>query len=166
MLLKSKLLLCLVQAFGAAAIAPTARAGSVSYVGTTSGGVESFLNIRFAKDTGGQNRFKQPISYSYPNGSVVNATTPGAACPQALGNPLPEFEGIYGNTTSISEDCLTVRVSRPIGTSQESRLPVMAYLFGAGYAFGNIYDNTAYGPDGLVRENGAKGLPVIYVAIK
>lgn len=166
MFTKSKLLLCLVQILRAAAAAPTVSAGGISYVGTTSEGVESFLNIRFGQDTGGQNRFKKPVYYSYPDGTIVNASTPGAACPQALGNPLPEFEGIYGNVTSISEDCLTVRVTRPLGTSKLSGLPVIAYLFGAGYGFGSIYDNTANGPDGLVRENGAKGLPVIYVAIK
>jgi carboxylesterase type B len=166
MLSKSKLLVCLMQAIGAAATAPTVRAGSVSYIGTISGGVESFLNISFGHDTSGQNRFKRPVPYSYPDGAIVNASTPGAACPQTIGNPLPTFEGIYGNTTSISEDCLTVRVSRPLGTCQQARLPVMAYLFGGGYAFGTIYDDVASSPDGLVRENGVKGLPVIYVAIK
>ncbi|KAH9992685.1 carboxylesterase family protein [Xylariaceae sp. FL0662B] len=99
------------------------------------------------------------------HGTTINATDTGAACPQPLGNPLPQFEGIYGNTTSISEDCLTVRISRPPGTKKHEILPVMVYLFGAGYAFGSIYDDVAYDPEGLVRENAAKALPIMYVAI-
>ncbi|KAL7619528.1 hypothetical protein AAE478_010068 [Parahypoxylon ruwenzoriense] len=152
----------------AAAIAvwgPAVRDGSVTYIGTDTGGVESFLNIRFGQDTGGERRFRPPLPFSYPNGAIVNATESGAACPQTIGNPLPQFIGVYENVTDISEDCLTVRVTRPLRTSPSARLPVMVYIYGGGYAFGSIYDDIAYDPLSLVRQDALKRLPIIYVAI-
>ncbi|KAH6658932.1 carboxylesterase family protein [Truncatella angustata] len=137
----------------------------ILYRGSVNSDTESFQNIRFGQDTSGVNRFKHPRPFFYPSGSVVNATKAGAACPQVLGNPLPQFFGIYGNVTEISEDCLTVRVTRPLGTHADDKLPVMVYLFGSGYNFGSIYDEIAYDATGLVRETAKKGLPVIYVAI-
>ena len=149
----------------AAAAAPIVVDGKVSYIGKYLGGVESFLNIKYGQDTGGKNRFKQPRTYTYPAGTVVNATSYGAACPQKTGNPTPSLIGIFGNVSEISEDCLTVRVDRPARTRPNAKLPVMVYLYGGGYNIGQAYD-TAYYPNGLVRENAAKQLPVVYVAIK
>lgn len=138
----------------------------IKYHGSVSGGVELFQNIHFGADTGGANRFKQPSPYSYPAGSVVDATKPGDACPQVLGNPLPQFYGIYGDVASISEDCLTVRIARPKGSGSKAKLPVMVYLYGSGYNFGSIYDDVAYNPIHLVAETAKKDLPIIYAAIK
>lgn len=145
--------------------APTVTDGNVSYIGKDEAGVESFLGIRYGLDTGGTNRFKKPIPFLYPAGTLVSAAAPGAACPQQTGNPTPSLIGIFGNVSEISEDCLTIRVDRPFKTDANASLPVMAYLYGGGYAIGQVYD-TAYDPTGLVRETAAKGLPVIYVAIK
>ena len=149
----------------AAAAAPIVVDGNISYLGKREGGVESFLNIKYGQDTGGLNRFKQPRAYAYPAGTVVNATKNGAACPQKTGNPTPSLIGLFGNVSEISEDCLTVRVDRPTLARFTARLPVMVYLYGGGYNIGQAYD-TAYYPNGLVRENAAKQLPVVYVAIK
>ena len=149
----------------AAAAAPVVVDGKVSYIGHDQGGVESFLNIKYGQDTGGVNRFKQPRAYTYPAGTVVNATSNGAACPQKTGNPTPSLIGLFGNVSEISEDCLTIRVDRPAKTTSNAKLPVMVYLYGGGYNIGQAYD-PAYYPNGLVRGNAAKQLPVIYVAIK
>jgi carboxylesterase type B len=148
-----------------AATAPTVVDGTVSYVGTLQDGVESFLGIKYGQDTGGANRFKHPVPYSYPAGAVVNVTSPAAACPQQTGNPTPSLVGLFSNVTNISEACLTIRVDRPPNTTADARLPVMVYLYGGGYAIGQIYD-MAYDPVGLVRETAPKGIPIIYVAIK
>lgn len=145
--------------------APTVIDGKVSYAGKHEAGVESFLGIKYGQDTGGTNRFKKPEPYLYPVGTLVSAAKTGAACPQQTGNPTPSLIGLFGNVSEISEDCLTIRVDRPSGTGANARLPVMVYLYGGGYAIGQVYD-TAYDPTGLVRETAAKGLPVIYVAIK
>ncbi|KAI1097372.1 carboxylesterase family protein [Jackrogersella minutella] len=144
---------------------PTVRDAGVTYVGTDSNGVESFLNIRYGHDTSGQRRFKPPIPFHYATGTRVNTTEAGAACPQILGNPFPQFNGVYNEVTLISEDCLAVRVTRPSNTYSHAKLPVMVYLYGLGYEAGSIYGAAAYDPSTFVRQDGLKGLPVIYVAI-
>ncbi|KAI4242405.1 MAG: hypothetical protein LQ352_007243 [Teloschistes flavicans] len=138
--------------------------GPVSYVGSESDGVESFLSIQYGKDTGGANRFRQSKPFTYPAGTVVNASTVGPACPQQTGNPTPSLIGLFGNVTTISEDCLSIRVDRPANTVASAGLPVMVYLQGGGYAIGQAYD-TAYRPAGLIRETAKKNLPVVYVAM-
>ncbi|KAI1139172.1 carboxylesterase family protein [Hypoxylon sp. FL0543] len=157
--------LCATQALAVIAQPPLVEDGGVKYIGTNSHGVESFLNIRYGQDTTGPRRFKPPVAFSYGSGVYVDATQAGAACPQILGNPLPQFRGIYDNVTKISEDCLTVRVTRPLNTSAHAKLPVMVYLYGSGYEFGSIYDEVAYNPINFVKLDESKGLPIIYVAI-
>jgi carboxylesterase type B len=159
------LVLCAALSVGVLA-APTVVDGSVKYVGIVNNGVtESFLGIKFGQDTGGTNRFKRPRPYAYPAGATVQATTPGPACAQKLGNPVPSVSDLLSNVTEISEDCLYIRVDRPVNTTARAKLPVMVYLYGGGYNIGQIYD-VAYDPYGLVRNSAAKGMPVVYAAIK
>ncbi|KAL3264409.1 hypothetical protein ABHI18_000817 [Aspergillus niger] len=135
---------------------------NVWFKGTASNLSESFLNIRFGEDTSGSNRFAPPKPYNYPSGSVVNATQSGAACPQQK-DPIPDFP-IFDNVTSISEDCLTLRVDRPLNTSSSDRLPVLVWIYGGGDTIGQIYDS-AYDPSLLVYGAAQKDVPVIYVAM-
>ncbi|GAQ44557.1 hypothetical protein AtubIFM56815_004777 [Aspergillus tubingensis] len=135
---------------------------NVSFKGTASNLTESFLNIRFGEDTSGSNRFAHPKPYNYPSGSVVNATHSGAACPQQK-DPIADFP-IFDNVTSISEDCLTLRVDRPLNTSPSDRLPVLVWIYGGGDTIGQIYDS-AYDPSLLVYGAAQKDVPVIYVAM-
>ena len=130
----------------------TDQAHGVIYQGTLNNGVESFLNIRFGKDTGGQARFTPPQLYTYPRNAVVNATANGAACPQS-------------NVTNISEDCLTLRVDRVQNTTADTKLPVMVFLYGGGWSIGEIYDPN-YNPIGLLGNAAKSGFPVVYAAIK
>ena len=134
----------------------------VRFEGSSANNVESFLNIRFGQDTGGNNRFAPPKPYNYPTGSVVNATQSGAACPQQK-VPVGGFS-VFDNVTHISEDCLTLRVDRPANTSSTAKLPVMVYIYGGGDSIGQIYDS-AYDPTALVSGATHKGMPVIYVAM-
>ncbi|CAI7612245.1 unnamed protein product [Penicillium pancosmium] len=139
---------------------PTVALGgsnNVRFEGASANNVESFMNIRFAEDTSGNNRFAAPKPFSYPSGSVVNASLPGAACPQQK-VPIPGLE-VFDNVTRISEDCLTLRVDRPVRKSNQDKLPVMAFIYG-----GQIYD-TAYDPTSLINGAGQNGYPVIYVAM-
>ncbi|GLB09958.1 hypothetical protein AtubIFM57258_005892 [Aspergillus tubingensis] len=138
------------------------RDSNVSFKGTASNLTEPFLNIRFGEDTSGSNRFAPPKPYNYPSGSVVNATRSGAACPQQK-EPLADFP-IFDNVTSISEDCLTLRVNRPLNTSPSDRLPVLVWIYGGGDTIGQIYDS-AYDPSLLVYGAAQKDVPVIYVAM-
>lgn len=135
----------------------------ITYKGKSSNNVESFLNIRFGEDTGGANRFLHPKSFSYPNGTVVDASTPGAACPQQK-VPIPGFP-VFQNVTTVSEDCLTLRVDRPAGTGSGDKLPVFVWIYGGGDSIGQIYDE-AYDPTGLITNSVNQKTPIIYVAMK
>ncbi|KAF3389019.1 Secreted lipase [Penicillium rolfsii] len=142
---------------------PTVNVGNqIRFVGTSTDNIESFLNIRFGQSTGGDNRFAAPKPYLYPRGSVVNATLPGAACPQQK-VPIQGLQ-VFDNVTHISEDCLTLRVDRPANTSSTAKLPVMAFIYGGGDSIGQIYDS-AYEPGPLILNAVQQGYPVLYVAM-
>lgn len=99
----------------------------VSYRGTSINGVEHFQNIFYAEDTSGPNRFAPPKSYRPPPGTVVDATTAGAWCPQGLGgSPLPFTSPI----TNVSENCLSLRIARPSGIGASTKVPVLVWLHG------------------------------------
>ncbi|KAJ5584256.1 uncharacterized protein N7459_004056 [Penicillium hispanicum] len=143
-------------------VAGAARDSLIRIDGLTANKVESFLNIRFGESTSGNNRFAPPKAFTYPGGTRVNATSAGAACPQPK-VPEPDFP-LFDNVTKMSEDCLNLRVDRPVGTAANAKLPVMVYIYGGGDSFGQVYDS-AYAPAGLVANSANLGYPVIYVAM-
>lgn len=99
----------------------------VQYVGKrAASGVEHFQNIFYAEDTSGQNRFAPPVPTRPAKGSIIDATLPGAWCPQGLGDVLP----FTSQVTNISENCLSLRIARPGGTRADAKLPVMVWLHG------------------------------------
>lgn len=141
---------------------PKVRSGQVTFEGTSANSVDSFKNIRFGRDTSGVNRFAPPKLYTYPAGTVVNATQSGAACPQQE-DPIPTFP-IFDNVTDVSEDCLNLRIDRPANVTSADKLPVMVWIYGGGDTVGQIYD-TAYEPTALVFGAAEADTPVIYVAM-
>lgn len=99
----------------------------IRYIGSrSSAGVEHFQNIFFAESTSGSNRFAPPVPYIPSPGSVVDASSPGAWCPQGTGDVLPFTSRI----TNVSENCLSLRIARPQGTKPDAKLPVMIWLHG------------------------------------
>lgn len=99
----------------------------VRYVGKrAASGVEHFQNIFYAEDTSGPNRFAPPVPVRPVKGSVVDASLPGAWCPQGLGDVLP----FTSQVTNVSENCLSLRIARPGGTHADAKLPVMVWLHG------------------------------------
>ena len=98
----------------------------IRYIGSRLSSVEHFQNIFYAKDTTGKNRFAPPVPIENAEGSVIDATHPGAWCPQGTGDVLP----FTSRVTNISENCLSVRVARPQGTKQDAKLPVMVWIHG------------------------------------
>lgn len=131
--LKMKLLgLLLSLCFTVVRCKPTVRDAhgrGVVYEGIYKDEVETFLGIRYAQDTGGENRFRPPQSYLPQPGCVIQADDAGPACPQQRGD-----EAVYplylGNITEISEDCLRLNIARPNGTTASSKLPVMVFIHG------------------------------------
>ncbi|KAK4040644.1 hypothetical protein C8A01DRAFT_15505 [Parachaetomium inaequale] len=132
----------------------------VTYRGTTAGSVEHFQNIRFAHDTSGQRRFAPPEPYTPPEGTEVDASAPGPACPQSKPG-LPPF---FVETPDISEDCLNLRVSRPAGTTADDKLPVVVHLHGGGVVKGSAYD-PHFDPGNLITLSTSLDKPIIYVAL-
>lgn len=111
---------------------PTAKVGNTVFQGFYANQIEGFVGIRYGQDTGGQNRFKPPVPYTY-NATFVPATDPGPACPQKINNGnhgAPDPFTTYSYVTEISEDCLRLNVWRPNGTTASSKLPVLVYIYG------------------------------------
>ncbi|KAI0969347.1 putative lipase [Xylaria arbuscula] len=134
----------------------------VTYNGLDRNGIEVFLGIPFGEDTSGANRFKPPRPYTHARGVIVDATSYGPACPQSIEAASPPF--LYTEVSEISEDCLNLIIGRPKGTTKDSRLPVMVWIYGGSF-FGGQNREAATSPDGIVVQSIANGLPVIVVAI-
>jgi carboxylesterase type B len=69
---------------------------------------------------------------------------------------------LFQTVLNAGEDCLTINVQRPAGTTSSSKLPVMFWIFGGGFELGGtaMYDGTS-----LVKESVAQGKPIIFVAV-
>lgn len=103
------------------------EARDIRYIGSRSStGIEYFQNIFYAEDTSGANRFAPPVPVRPVGGTVIDATQPGAWCPQATGDVLP----FTSRVTNVSENCLSLRIARPGGTTAAAGLPVMVWLHG------------------------------------
>ena len=113
--------------FGLSAPVVHNQRNGVSYRGVSTDRVEHFQNIFYAEDTSGINRFAPPIPYTPAPGSIVDATTAGAWCPQGLGGPPLPFTSLV---TNVSENCLSLRIARPSGTRAYAKLPVLVWLHG------------------------------------
>lgn len=103
----------------------TNKETDISYQGTSADGVEQFQGIFFGKDTSGPNRFTPPKVYYPPAGTTVDATKPGAACPQPSKGIVP----CMSDVKLQSENCLSLRIARPEGKGGKP-MPVMVYLYG------------------------------------
>ena len=99
----------------------------ISYRGTATNYVEHFQNIFYAEDTSGRNRFAPPVPYLPPPGTIVDATRAGAWCPQGTGPPPLPFTSPI---TNISENCLSLRIARPMGTEPSAKFPVLVWIHG------------------------------------
>jgi len=99
---------------------------NVTYNGYTQNGADSFLNIPFGQNTGGANRFTSPKAFLPTKGEKLNNTAAGPVCPQPATAGFP----YNSNATNISEDCLNLKVVRPSFATKDSKLPVMAYIYG------------------------------------
>ncbi|PWY80821.1 alpha/beta-hydrolase [Aspergillus sclerotioniger CBS 115572] len=131
----------------------------IKYIGSLSNEVEHFQNIFYAEEPTGSRRFAPPVPVQPPAGTVIDATSPGAWCPQGTGDILP----FTSRVSNISENCLSLRIARPTGLKDE-RLPVVVWLHGGGHALGSASE-VLYNPEGLVKEAVVAGKPLIYVAI-
>ncbi|KAL7928996.1 Alpha/Beta hydrolase protein [Trichoderma chlorosporum] len=118
-------LTCALLCSGAAVSAqsPTVNLGYATYQGTTSGGVNRFLGMRYAAAPSGSLRWKAPTAPPTVSG-VQQATQFGNSCMATNAGTSPSGQ---------SEDCLFVNVWTPSGASSSSKLPVWVFIQGGGF---------------------------------
>jgi carboxylesterase type B len=134
----------------------------VTYQGVCEHGIETFYSIHYGQDTSGTNRFKPPVPYVPTQGSKIDATNAGPACPQPKGD---SFKPLYlSNVTDVSEDCLHLNVYRPEGTSPDAKLPVLLYIHGGSFWIGSK-DELVIQPGGLIKRSVDIGIPMMSVTI-
>ncbi|KNF06068.1 hypothetical protein PSTG_00582 [Puccinia striiformis f. sp. tritici PST-78] len=135
--------------------------------------LERFYGIPFAEPPVGELRFANPIK---PTKTYFNrdATKRPPACPQQTfgGNTSSEPYQSWLNGENLNplayikafgpgqEDCLTLDITRPAGTTNSSRLPVMYFIFPGGFNYGVSWQLT---PKFLVKKSMDMGMPVIHV---
>ncbi|KAF5341405.1 hypothetical protein D9758_012277 [Tetrapyrgos nigripes] len=111
--------------------------GYAKYLGNRSfPNTVAYLGLPYAEPPLGERRFRAPLPLNTTrvqlesDGKVVDATQ------------YPDFcvQGPIGGTDrggAGSEDCLKINVYAPVGANSDSNLPVLVYIHGGGYVFGN-----------------------------
>lgn len=152
--MKTKLVLLLSILVSTCQAIPRVIAPSGTYIGNDSiSQLDQFLGIRYALPPLHDLRFANPVAYPSSPGKLFNATNYGPGCTQIR---------YYLKYNGLSEDCLTLNVIRPSGTSLNASLPVLFWIHGGGNMNGQseFYNGTA-----LVQHSITAGNPVVYVSI-
>jgi carboxylesterase type B len=112
--------------------------------GRSTNGVDAFSGIPYTQPPVGNLRLRPPQRITQELGTI-DGTGHAMACPQQKPRQedfagimdLMSFLGDSGVTVPVpteqSEDCLTVSVTRPSGTTRQDRLPVLFYIHGGGF---------------------------------
>ncbi|KAI0664141.1 alpha/beta-hydrolase [Cubamyces menziesii] len=111
--------------------------GYARYMGDVSGtNAIVYLGIPYAEPPVGEQRFRAPLPLDtarmarQPKGSIIDATTYPDFCVQ--GSTGSGDAGGAG-----TEDCLKLNVYAPSGAEEGDNLPVLVYIHGGAYAYGN-----------------------------
>ncbi|KAJ7199617.1 carotenoid ester lipase precursor [Mycena pura] len=124
------------------------------FQGAFDGNLSVFRGVPFAQPAV---RFALPKLPSVLHG-VQNATVFSPACPQQASIPPPPLPP--SAVPQQSEDCLKLNVFAPSSANSRSKLPVLVWIYGGGFEFGNSPD-TEVRP--LVERSIATGEPIIVV---
>lgn len=164
----------LVQAAPAILGGPTVTISSPSatIVGHSGLNVELFNGIPFAQQPTGSLRLKPPQPIESDLGSI-DATGIAKSCPQFFfATNTSEFPGsvvgklanipLFQKVTNAGEDCLTLNIRRPAGTTAEDKLPVLVWIFGGGFELGS---STIYDGASLVQNSMDLDMPIVLVGM-
>ncbi|THU78749.1 alpha/beta-hydrolase [Dendrothele bispora CBS 962.96] len=105
--------------------------GNLTYLDTV-----AYLGLPYAEAPVGERRYRAPLALNVTRiseeagGEVVNATEYPEFC-------IQETTGAGDAGGAGSEDCLKVNVYAPAGTKCGDDLPVLVYMHGGGYQYGN-----------------------------
>lgn len=91
---------------------------------------------------------------------MLDATAPGAACPQLRAAMPP----VFAETPEVGEDCLNLRIARPAGTSPGDGLPVVVHVYAGGLIRGSA-EGPHWDPESLLALSESIGKPIIYAAL-
>lgn len=138
------------------AAAPLVDTNAGPVAGKSAGGVDAFLGIPYAGDTGGANRWRPP--QPVPAWTAVRqATDFGADCLQEPPHNPPggsPWTAEYFPTGTASENCLFVNVWRPAGAATTGSLPVLVWIHGGAFVGGSgavpLYDGSALAHQGII----------------
>ncbi|KAH7928332.1 alpha/beta-hydrolase [Leucogyrophana mollusca] len=115
----------------------TIDVGYATYLGNQSfPNTVAYLGIPYAEPPVGDLRFRAPLPLNTTriseeaNGQVVNATYYPNFCVQGT-------TGAGDAGGAGSEDCLKINIYAPAGAKQGDNLPVLFYIHGGGYVYGN-----------------------------
>lgn len=150
----------------------TIAAPSATIVGSSGNNVDSFSGVPFAEKPTGSLRLKPPQTLKTALGTVTATDTP-RECSQfnSTTNPNDFPAGILGQLEdsplfqaieNYGEDCLTLNVIRPVGTTESDKLPVLFWIFGGGFEGGSTQ---SYDGSSLVASSVDLGKPIIFVAV-
>ncbi|KAF8177596.1 Alpha/Beta hydrolase protein [Pholiota molesta] len=171
--------LCISSVFGAPAV-PIVNLGYATYQGIivqdtlTNQTNTNFLGVRYAAPPTGALRFRAASAPAFTPG-VQMANAQPAICPAAGSGTAPTTPFRAGASFSLStgapapasnssdsgepEDCLFLNVFVPGDLGSKKNLPVVFWIHGGGYVFGNA---TIYTGNDLLREAGG-GVVVVVI---
>ncbi|KAI0759364.1 Alpha/Beta hydrolase protein [Trametes elegans] len=128
--------------------APQVKLGSSTLTGTQNTGLTEFFGgIPYAEPPTGERRFAAPVLKTDPGVASFDATKYGTTCP-------------LSSATNPNEDCLKINVVRPIGSTSNTMLPVLVWIYGGGFQFG---DASQYDGSGLTVYAINRGTPLVFV---
>lgn len=154
--------------------APTVTISSpeATIVGQWGIAVERFNGIPFAQPPTGNLRLRPPQPIQSPLGTI-SAKGQAKSCPQMSSSI--KTDKIPDNVTETlkkvplmqqendtEEDCLTLNVHRPAGTTAKDKLPVLVWIYGGGFESGS---SSTYDGGVLVSSSKLMDMPIIFVAM-
>ncbi|EIM86930.1 alpha/beta-hydrolase [Stereum hirsutum FP-91666 SS1] len=151
---------------------PSIQLDNGTFIGNQTGNVTEFLGIPYALPPTGDLRLRLPVA-NLPYNGTYNASTFGTICPQqsfildasvasTVGPIVGSLSFLSPASSPQSEDCLTVDVIVPTGTTADAKLPVVVWIYGGAFEVG---DMIMYPSEVIVQGSLDLNAPVVYVAM-